>query len=76
MGTIKKKTTMATPEQHSTKLGDLAEIYMTDPAFSQCRADEKLWENTIDSLIEQITPENLPDKADIDWGKPRGSEIW
>ena len=59
-----------------TALENIAESYMTDPAFSQCRADEKLWENTIDSLIEKITPENLPDEADIDWGKPRGSEIW
>jgi len=57
-------------------LENIAGIYMTDPAFTQCREDEKLWENTIDVLIEKITPENLPDEADIDWGKPRGSEVW
>jgi len=30
----------------------------------------------LDVLLSQITPENLPDEGDLDWGKPVGSEIW
>ena len=25
-------------------------------------------------LLARVTPENLPDDADVSWGKPRGSE--
>jgi antitoxin MazE len=28
----------------------------------------------LDALLAQITPENLPDEADISWGDPQGSE--
>jgi len=28
------------------------------------------------ALLEQVTPENLPDEAEVSWGKPAGSEIW
>ena len=27
-------------------------------------------------LLAQVTPENLPDEADISWGKPKGTEAW
>ena len=27
-------------------------------------------------LLAQVTPENLPDEADVSWGKPQGSEAW
>ena len=27
-------------------------------------------------LLAQVTPENLPDEADVSWGKPQGSEVW
>jgi antitoxin MazE len=27
-------------------------------------------------LLAQVTPENLPDEADVSWGKPRGTEAW
>jgi antitoxin component of MazEF toxin-antitoxin module len=30
----------------------------------------------LNELLDKITPENLPDTADIEWGKPVGSEIW
>jgi antitoxin MazE len=30
----------------------------------------------LDALLSQVTPENLPDEGDLDWGKPVGSEIW
>jgi len=39
--------------ERENELGRIAEIYMTDPAFSECRADEKLWEVTAsDGLTE------------------------
>jgi antitoxin component of MazEF toxin-antitoxin module len=30
----------------------------------------------LDALLAGITPENLPNAADTEWGKPEGSEIW
>jgi antitoxin MazE len=30
----------------------------------------------LDALLAQVTPENMPDEADISWGKPQGSEAW
>ncbi len=34
----------------------------------------KVEEETLDELIDRITPENLHDP--IDWGPPVGKEIW
>jgi antitoxin MazE len=28
------------------------------------------------ALLAQVTPENMPDEADVSWGKPQGSEAW
>lgn len=28
----------------------------------------------LDDLLARVTPENMPDEADITWGKPVGSE--
>jgi hypothetical protein len=36
-----------TVAQRERELENIAEIYMTDPAFAQCREDEKLWEVTV-----------------------------
>lgn len=30
----------------------------------------------LDALLAQVTPENMPDEADVSWGKPQGSEAW
>ncbi len=30
----------------------------------------------LEALLALVTPANLPDEADISWGKPRGSEAW
>ena len=30
----------------------------------------------LDALLAQVTPENLPDEAQVAWGKPAGSEAW
>jgi antitoxin component of MazEF toxin-antitoxin module len=30
----------------------------------------------LDALLAQVTPENMPDEADISWGKPQGTEAW
>ncbi len=30
----------------------------------------------LDDLLAQVTPTNIPDEADITWGKPKGSEAW
>ena len=27
-------------------------------------------------MLSRVTPENLPDEADISWGKPVGTEVW
>ena len=27
-------------------------------------------------LMAKVTPENLPDEADVSWGKPKGTEAW
>ena len=31
---------------------------------------------SLDELLDKITPDNLPDPADIEWGQPRGGEEW
>ncbi len=30
----------------------------------------------LDTLLAAVTPENMPDEADVSWGKPVGSEAW
>ena len=30
----------------------------------------------LDELLDNITPDNLPDFADIEWGQPKGGEEW
>lgn len=30
----------------------------------------------LDTLLAGITPENMPDALDVEWGKPEGSEAW
>ena len=30
----------------------------------------------LDELLDKITPNNLPEMADIEWGQPKGSEEW
>lgn len=40
----------------------------------QCKWEDSA-ETKLDDLLAGITPENLPDAADTDWGKPRGSEV-
>ena len=32
--------------------------------------------SNLDQLLSRITPENLPDAEDIEWGRPMGSEPW
>lgn len=27
-------------------------------------------------MLSRVTPANLPDEADISWGKPVGTEVW
>lgn len=27
-------------------------------------------------MLSRVTPENLPDEADISWGRPVGTEVW
>ena len=31
---------------------------------------------SLDDLLDKITPENVPDLADIEWGQPKGGEEW
>ncbi len=37
----------STVAQREKELENIAEIYMTDPAFAQCREDEQLWDVTV-----------------------------
>ena len=30
----------------------------------------------LDELLDKITPNNLPEMADIEWGQSQGSEEW
>ncbi len=30
----------------------------------------------LDALLAQVTDDNLPDEADIEWGAARGKEVW
>lgn len=30
----------------------------------------------LDDLLARVTDQNLPDEADVSWGKPVGSEAW
>ena len=30
----------------------------------------------LDALLAGVTAQNLPDEADVSWGKPVGSEVW
>ena len=30
----------------------------------------------LDALLAGVTPQNMPDVADVSWGKPVGSEAW
>ena len=31
---------------------------------------------SLDELLDNITPDNLPDFTDIEWGQPKGGEEW
>lgn len=37
-----------------SELEKIAELYLTDPAFSECRADEKLWDVTAADGLENV----------------------
>jgi antitoxin component of MazEF toxin-antitoxin module len=30
----------------------------------------------LEALLSRVTPANLPDEADVSWGKPCGTELW
>ena len=30
----------------------------------------------LETLLAGVTRDNMPDEADISWGKPRGTEAW
>ena len=30
----------------------------------------------LETLLAGVTPGNMPDEADISWGKPVGTEVW
>jgi hypothetical protein len=32
--------------------------------------------SALERILARVTPENLPDEADINWGPPVGSELW
>jgi hypothetical protein len=36
------------------ELGALADAYMTDPAFAQCRADDAIWDVTVADGLENV----------------------
>ena len=38
--------------EREAELGRIAEAYLTDPAFAQCRDDDKLWDVTIGDGLE------------------------
>ncbi len=38
--------------EREAELGKLAEQYMSDPAFAECRADEALWDVTVGDGLE------------------------
>ena len=40
--------------EREAELGKLAEQYMTDPAFAECRADESLWDVTVGDGLEMM----------------------
>ena len=37
-----------------SELEKIAETYLTDPAFAECRADEALWDVTISDGLESL----------------------
>jgi hypothetical protein len=45
------KQALATRE---AELESIAEAYMTDPAFAECRDDEKLWDVTVGDGLENL----------------------
>jgi hypothetical protein len=38
--------------EREAELGRIAEAYLSDPAFAQCRDDEKLWDVTVGDGLE------------------------
>ncbi len=47
--------------------------YTNDGNIVLCPAPER---PKLEALLERVTPDNLPDDQDIDWGKPVGTEVW
>lgn len=41
-------------KEREAALEKIAEAYMTDPAFAQCREDEKLWDVTVGDGLENV----------------------
>lgn len=58
--------------QASLHEGDEVQFEVQAPGLILVRA--KNTELTLESLVSQITPENR--HAEVDWGKPRGNEVW
>jgi hypothetical protein len=40
--------------ERETALEKIAETYINDPAFAQCREDEKLWDVTVGDGLENV----------------------
>ena len=40
--------------QRESDLQKVADQYMTDPAFAECRADEALWDATVNDGLEGV----------------------
>lgn len=45
--------------------GDTEDNLITPPVLARLKLAD---------LLAQVTPENLPDDADVSWGKPQGTE--
>jgi hypothetical protein len=41
-------------QDRESELAAIADIYMTDPAFAQCREDEKLWDATVADGLDNL----------------------
>ena len=41
-------------QDREKELGAIADAYMTDPAFAQCRADNALWDATVADGLENV----------------------
>lgn len=55
-------------------IGQTVRITNTDDGAITIRAVRE--RPNLAEMLSRVTPENLPDEADISWGKPVGSEVW